>query len=61
MTFSIDQAKAAKATLEQTIADALRQFSAATGLTVSHLELTELTFYGSGEGIRYLVKAEARL
>jgi hypothetical protein len=59
MTATIKEAKAAKAALEHTIAHALRQFSADTGTTVTHVAIDPLIVLGAPAS--YRVEVEARL
>ena len=56
---TVEEAKAAKATLRARIAMTLQQFTADTGLLVESLDVTQLQVYG-GE-VRYYVEAEVRL
>lgn len=56
---TVEEAKAAKATLCARIAMALQQFTADTGLSVENLDVRQAQIYG-GEG-RYCVEAEVRL
>jgi hypothetical protein len=59
MTTTIPEAKAAKAALEHTIAHALRQFSADTGTTVTHVATDPVIVLGAPAS--YRVEVEARL
>ena len=56
---TIEEAKAAKATLCARTTMALQQFTADTGLLVESLDVRRAQIYG-GEG-RYYVEAEVRL
>ena len=56
---TVEEAKAAKATLCARLTMALQQFTADTGLPVESLDVTQLQVYG-GE-VRYYVEAEVRL
>ena len=56
---TVEEAKAAKATLRARITMALQEFTADTGLSVESLDVTQLQVYG-GE-VRYYVEAEVRL
>jgi hypothetical protein len=59
MTTTIPEAKAAKAALEQIIANALRQFSAYTGTTVTRVSADPVIVLGAPAS--YRVEVEARL
>ena len=56
---TIEEAKAAKATLCARIAMALQQFTADTGLSVESLDVRQAQTYGAE--VRYYVKAEVGL
>ena len=56
---TVEEAKAAKATLRARITLALQQFTADTGLSVESLDVTQLQIF-AGE-VRYCVEAEVRL
>ena len=59
MTTTIPEAKASKAALEQIIANALRQFSADTGTTVTSVFIDPVIVLGAPAS--YRVEVEARL
>lgn len=62
MKITVEDAKAAKAALEHTIAAALRQFTADTGTTVEHVDIAPVISPGEPAGYRgYRVQVEARL
>lgn len=57
---TIDEAKTAKAALSETLAQAMRQFTADTGLVVEGLDLRHFPIYGASVP-DYRVDVEVRL
>lgn len=56
---SIQEAKQARNTLEQRIADTLHQFSVETGLLVTYVNVDHATILGQAP--KYVVQVEAKL